>query len=572
MLGTASKLSYLSIDDFKCSTDYLTYMYGQSKGLIARSTIHEYYSEDFNRSNVIVKRGYEGIENVYTSMNTFCKCDRKTEQLKRLNALYIDLDCYKLNMSKERVLMELYEDYFGSVIPVPTFVIDSGRGLYLIWKINEDRNALPRWTSVMNYIFENCIPFNADPACKDASRILRVPFSINSKSNTPVKILDFNDVTYSLHEIIREYSIQKSSFEKKQNTAKNFWGKPTVRMRHYATVIAEQKGLELPDFESYEDTFSFIAENKLAHGELANKRSGNILYFAASNKKPMLNGRCRDLERLFALRHGGDCKREVGLFLYRLWLCEATHDYDYALNMTLLFNKSFSVPLDEKYVISRTASAEKIVQKGNSYRYSKKRIVEILGISDDEMKELSYLNLSDGVPSDAKKARNRRAYLSRLEEEGKETKTNTVRTRREKIAALHVEGKGKGEICALLNISTRTFERDMIVIAAEGFIGRARAAFNENANKVMAKVENVAGNVTDAMASMANKAVESAKEAISRLATNFQPSYYERTPVGCSAAGSIEPTGLCIPVQLTLWDFLRDKTTHMADRARGNSS
>jgi hypothetical protein len=569
VLGTASKLSYISADDFNSSADYLKYMYGQSKGLIARSTIHEYYYEDFNRSNIIVKRPYEGVENVYTSMNTFCKCDRKTEQLKRLNALYVDLDCYKLNMSKESVLMELYDDYFGSKIPVPTFVIDSGRGLYLIWKINEDRNALPRWTSVMNYIFNACITFNADPACKDASRILRVPFSINSKSGTAVKILDFNDVTYTLHEIIREYGIQPSSFQKKMNNDKNFWGKPTVRMKQYASVIAEQKGLELPDFESYEETFSFIADNQFAHGELAEERTGNIIYFAASNKKPMLDGRCHDLERLFAARHGEDCKREIGLFLYRLWLCEATNNYDYALNMTLLFNQTLKFPLEEKYVMSRTASAEKIVKKGNSYRYSRKRIIEILQITDEEMTGLSYLNLCDAPSSDAKKARNRRAYLTRLEEEGKETKITAVRTRREQIAALVADGKEKAEICSLLNISTRTYERDMIVIVAEDFIGRARIALEEKANKIMDTAEKAVESVLEAFESMTETFVEAAENAVCGIATKFQPSYYTRTPEGCSAVGCSIPTGVFTPRQLTLWDFLGKNG---GKRDGGNSS
>lgn len=557
MLGTASKLSYICTDDFQCSADYLKYMYGQSSGLIARSTIHKYYNEDFNRSDVLLKRNYDGVENVYTSMNTFYKCDRHTEYLKRLNALYVDIDCYNLNMSKDAVLMELYDDYFGTVIPSPTFVIDSGRGLYLIWKINEDRNALPRWTNVMNYIFNACKSFNADPACKEASRVLRVPFSINSKSQTPVKIIDFNNITYTLHEIIREYNILPVQLSRKTKKEKNLMGKPTKRMKQYASVIAEQKGLSLPDFESFKDTFYFIAENKFAHGEFVKQKTENVFYFATSNKKSILEGRCRDLEHLFSLRQKKDCKREIGLFLYRLWLCESTYNYEYALNRTLLFNKSLKFPLKEKSVISCTASAERIIKKGNTYHYTKKRIAELLEISPSEMEELSFLNINNTFSADAKKARNRRAYLMRLEEQGKSIKATSINLRREQIAAFIVAGKSKSEICKLLGISTRTYERDMLIIASEGFLERAKATLVEKTKNIVGAVKNTANRRINVFKGITRE-VGNAVIDFEGFATKIKPLYWKRTPVGCSAdvLGESSPR----PVQLSLWGSLDDSS------------
>lgn len=215
MLGTFGTSQYNTADDFRTHKDYLTYMYGNTKGIITRSVIDSSgaYSETFAYPDRLINRNsYHGVLNVYTSMNTFLSkhkvgkihSGRKVENLKRLNALYLDLDCYKIGMSQEQVLYELEEEYFGHSLPVPTFVINSGRGLYLIWKIDEDRNALPRWRRVENYLLDQCREFNADPQAVDAARILRVPFSINGKKGETVSILRFHDVKYTLHEIISD--------------------------------------------------------------------------------------------------------------------------------------------------------------------------------------------------------------------------------------------------------------------------------------------------------------------------------------------------------------------------------
>jgi hypothetical protein len=68
-------------------------------------------------------------------------------------------------------------------IPPPSFAMDSGRGLYLIWL--HDRlppAALKRWDHVQGRIQKCLDPFGADPAAKDAARVLRLPGSTNSKA------------------------------------------------------------------------------------------------------------------------------------------------------------------------------------------------------------------------------------------------------------------------------------------------------------------------------------------------------------------------------------------------------
>lgn len=476
MLGISANTMYKTIDDFQTASDYLAYLYNDVNGYTAKCTKSRndaFYTNFFSTSN-IVTTAFSGVLDAYVSMNTFFfrgkTINREKRNLKRLNTCYVDIDCYKVNKTKENVLLELEADYFGSKIPYPTFVIDSGRGLYLIYKLrNEDRNAFPNWNSVQKYLVEQCLPLGADSSCTDASRILRVPFSVNSKSGTSVKILDFSDLTYSIHDIQTEYGIKKCvrkknisiSPKKKATGVVHPYGEATQKMRDFAYILAEKHELELPDFKDFHATQKFI---EMHSGKKNPNRSNKISFFHAhvyhGKKSEFLKARIKDLECLFSMRKGEDCKREVGLFLYRLWMQELTGDATKALQKTLEFNSTLDVPLHNDYVVTRTYSAEKKLKTGESYLYSAKKIKEVLEITKEELQELHSLN---GAERNKKEA-NRKAYLTRLKKDGKNTKEERVAERRKQITELLEQGLNRKEICTTLQISRATYQRDMAVI------------------------------------------------------------------------------------------------------------
>ena len=73
---------------------------------------------------------------IYDSLNTFKHCSRKQEDLLELKALFLDIDCYKTGFSQDQVLARLYDLVNDNIMPMPTYIVDSGRGLYFIWQIN----------------------------------------------------------------------------------------------------------------------------------------------------------------------------------------------------------------------------------------------------------------------------------------------------------------------------------------------------------------------------------------------------------------------------------------------------
>ena len=127
--------------------------------------------------------------------------------------------------------------------------------------------------------------------------------------------------------------------------------------------IAEGLQLRAPDFNSYKKTKSFIRKHKKSYEK---KYLANHPTTRTRSRSQMLRGRCKDLEILYTTRRGTECKRELGLFLYRHWLFKCTEDSDYALDKTLELNSKMDMPLDEDYVIKRTLSAEKKIKAGDS--------------------------------------------------------------------------------------------------------------------------------------------------------------------------------------------------------------
>ena len=536
MLGTWGNSRYKTKYDFITSNDYLEYMYGDAGGFFARVVLSPDAKNPqklFRANKLINDNTYDNLPEVYTSMNSFMTGkSRKTKNLHRLNALYTDIDCYNMNLTPEQVIHQLENDYFGTVIPRPTFIIKSGRGLYLIWKIHkgDDKRAMPKWSKIQRYIHSKLRGFGADGQALDAARILRVPHTVNTKSKRLVWIADFADVQYTLYEIIKEYEIRGGeNFSQK-------WGEVTQRQRECAADIAREQEIDLPDLADFNEAFKFIGEfarcrfrydrratdNQIKYAKKIGERKGLELpdfgdyqatwNFIADNRNKPFKGNshlekwCGDIERLIKSRRGENCRRELSLFLYRLWQCEATHDYEYALQKTLELNAELDEPFTESYVRSHTYSAEAIIKRGDTYKYKKNSIIELLKITDGEMEQMEYLNFMSA--RERKQKKNREAYEKRLQEAGRATKRDEIETRRRKMAEMISKNKTKEEICGALEISQSTYYADRVILESEGLVARA--------GKAVKAAKDMKNKITAAISDAIQETVENLKEVVNR--------------------------------------------------------
>ena len=400
----------------KNKVEYIDKVHGNSKGWITRSCIDENGYSQWHYKYKELKETDLTEENIYITLNTFFKPYRRLECIKELNALFIDLDYYKTKFTKEQIIMNLEENYFNKTIPATNYILDSGRGLALIWLINKvPSKALPLWKAIEEYLYNKLKEFGADRQALDATRILRVPGSINSKSKTVVSIIDEYDYIYDLREIQKEFLPELKPKEKKKGRSKKI----------------------------------------------------NYIY----RERSLYYARIQDITKLCELREY-DLKghREIILFLYRYYLCSFTEDVQKALEDVLELNSMFIAPLKENEVIRATRSAEKCyLDKNKEYKYKNDTLIELLEITEYEETKMSTI-ISKNEYKRRNNEYNKKKYQEKLKEEGKLSKKEEVKVRREKIKDLLAEGLSQKEIYSLLTISKRTCVNDVKFLKEQGLI------------------------------------------------------------------------------------------------------
>ena len=402
---------------------YIDEMYRNSKGWITRAEINEGSFKQWHyKVNELVEMDY-AQENIYLSQNTFYKPCRRIENIKELNCNYIDLDTYNTEFTKDQILMNLNDNYFGKRIPTPNFIIDSGRGLYLQWLIRPvPYMALPLWKAVEEYLYKELKEFGADRKALDPTRLLRPPGSINSKSKTVVKIIEVNNYIHDLREIQTEYLPEIPKKEKNKSLAPKKKGRP----------------------------------KKVVY--MFNERS---LYLA----------RIKDIVKICELRNYDlEGEREIILFLYRYYLNYFFEDEQKALEDTLELNMMFIKPLAEKEVTKATESAERAYKsKTKDYKYKNETLIELLQITEEEQKHMTTI-MSKCEVKRRDRVYQKEKYYKQLEKEGKKTEKDKIAERRAKIKDLLEQGLLQKEICIKLKISKDTYIRDRKFLKKQGLI------------------------------------------------------------------------------------------------------
>ena len=400
----------------KNKVEYIDRVHGNSKGWITRSCIDENGYSQWHYKYAELREVDLTGENIYITLNTFFKPYRRLECIKELNALFIDLDYYKTKFTKEQIIMNLEGNYFNKIIPATNYILDSGRGLALIWLINKvPSQALPLWKAIEEYLYNQLKEFGADRQALDATRILRVPGSINSKSKTVVSIIDEYDYIYDLREIQKEFLPELKPKEKRKGRPKKINYVYRERSLYYARIHDITKLCELREYD--------------------------------------LRGH-----------------REIILFLYRYYLCSFTEDTKKALEDVLELNSMFISPLKENEVIRATRSAEKCyLDKNKEYKYKNDTLIELLEITEIEETYMTTI-ISKNEYKRRHREREKNRYLEKLKADGKIKEKDKLLQRRIKIKDLLAEGLEQKDICLRLNISKRTYIRDRKYLKEQGLI------------------------------------------------------------------------------------------------------
>ena len=323
--------------------NYINTLHKDSEGYITVAKMgnrwQQYYFEGINDLTINLKG-----KDVYISQNTFNNRSRKLIHLKELKALYIDIDCYKMNLSKEAVKYFMENDLYGQ-IPVPNMLIDSGRGLYyIIFLENTMAEELPKWQLVEKYLYEKLKHLGADNKALDATRVLRVTGTVNSKNNSIVKVIDTYDYQYTLDEIIENYIPEIIEDRKEKQKPKGVRKKG--RKKKFVSLFTLYK-----------------------------------LYYT----------RFKDIKKLVEIRnYEMTGYREVTLFLLRYFMNVYHGDDDLVMEEILEINNSFTEPLEKDEVFKATLSGATRATE-NVYKYSNDQLIKLLDITPLEQKQMATI-------------------------------------------------------------------------------------------------------------------------------------------------------------------------------------
>ena len=158
--------------------------------------------------------------NIYITPNSFFIPKRKIENIRKLNALYIDIDYYNIENLKgydhERVLAILENDYFGQDVPEPSFVIFTGHGLAVYWLLEPvPIKVLPLWNAVQKHFLDKLKEMGADSKSIDSARVMRLAGTINSKTGERSKLYIYDEkLVYTLKDIQEDYLPQLTPYVK----------------------------------------------------------------------------------------------------------------------------------------------------------------------------------------------------------------------------------------------------------------------------------------------------------------------------------------------------------------------
>lgn len=387
--------------DIEECINHLKMLHKDSKGYITISSKEPNYKQWHYKSSEIIDNAEDilNIINAYVSQNTFYKPQRRIENIKELRAIYIDIDCHKTKYSKDAVKYFLEKDFYGSKIPEPNFLIDSGRGLYYVILIDPvPSKVMPLWYAVQRYICNQLREFGADENALDPTRVLRVVGTVNSKSNSYVEFLDMHNYKYTLREIQEEYLPEISEKREKKK------GRP-------------------------KKILSLYTEYSLYHARIL------------------------DIATICELRNY-DVKghRELILFLYRYFTCCFIQDPDEALRKSLELNSMFREPLTEREVIRDTKSAEK-AYIDRKYKYTNAKLINILDITLEEQQHLKTIISSKEKYRRCAEEKKAKQRAKRRNENGLTNKQQELEELKIKIRELKDKGNSIREIAKILGIS-----------------------------------------------------------------------------------------------------------------------
>ncbi len=133
----------------------------------------------------------------WISQAVFTKPNRRKVNLAHVGVAFVDLDYYRFPglacLPESEILDRVGLHCEQTGIPLPSLIIDSGKGLQIKW-FHEPlpRQALPRWDALQKGLVKSFEPLGADANARDISRVLRIVRTTNQKTGRQARVIWVN--------------------------------------------------------------------------------------------------------------------------------------------------------------------------------------------------------------------------------------------------------------------------------------------------------------------------------------------------------------------------------------------
>ncbi|GMC02586.1 hypothetical protein K5E_11160 [Enterococcus thailandicus] len=198
--------------------------------LLKKGTFKSYLDNEFNGD----------LENMYYTPNVFkqyAKAKTK-ENVTILNCLWADVD------EDDLTAEELEIRIATKGLPAPSFIIHSGHGFHIIWKLRpflilkkDTKYFRKKWTRIMNYIKED---LNSDGNAMTEEKYLRLPYTINNKRSSKSVCMS-SIVKYEPENTYNIYDFYVEQEEEHKNYWAEVYGKNGKKNKTKTETIVKEK-------------------------------------------------------------------------------------------------------------------------------------------------------------------------------------------------------------------------------------------------------------------------------------------------------------------------------------------
>lgn len=326
----------------------------------------------------------------YYSLNAFHHAGTaKLKYLSCLNACYCDLDYYKAGLSRPLAYALMMQAQEEGIIPVASLMVDSGRGFWLIYVLVDegggagpvryhprDPEPLRRYRLVQESLSARIAAFedrlHPDPQARDASRVTRVPGSVNTKTGTTVTYWGATigttglGISYTLPDLMASLDIGDTLSVPESPKPKMLEAQAIITQRLEARPLqVTLDGVPVP----------FLRPPK--KGTHPGRARG---------LKSMYKGRLADLERLMQMRGSFvEGMRNRAALILAVTLRGVGNDEGTVLRHLTQMGKACTPELGDAEIEWAVYSSRTV------YPFSDARIIADLGITPDELAQMHHI-------------------------------------------------------------------------------------------------------------------------------------------------------------------------------------